>query len=224
VTVTVALTEKFSVGALYPRDKAGKEDKTQPITDRVEYSIAAKDGTSKSYDQFGRKALTRKVGNREVIQFMTGAEETKGLTLMALPYVDIDNANLRYSVYVYNTFANEVFKELFFIEIGTAMTGSGSEVKSINAQGEAVSVTVSGSAIFESVVTINYDDLKLTGLFTGGAALKTYLPNPKDKTSLSVVGIPGNSKITGVVGGGEGDYFTGTISFGASKVNLVTTP
>ena len=224
VPVTVALTEKFSMGALYQRDETGKEDKTQPLTDRVEYSVEAKDGTSKSHDQFGRKALTFKVGNREVIQFMTGSEETKGLTIMALPYIDIDRASLTYFVYVYDTISKKVSKELFSIDVGTAMTGAGSEVKNINAQGETVSVTASGSAAFESVVTISYDGLGLTGLFTGGAALKTYLPDPKDKTSLDAVGIPGASKISGIVGGVEGDYFIGTISFGASKAIVITTP
>jgi hypothetical protein len=223
VTVTVALTEKVSIGTLYPRDEMGKEDKSQGTTDRIEYSIEAKDGSSKSYDLFGRKALTYKIGNREIIQEVTGTEVTTGLTLLAVPLLDIDTANLSYSIYLYDTRSKEFLSEVLSINVGSAISGSGSEVRSINANGETVSVAVSGSGTFETPVTVRFEGMsELNGLFSGGASLKTYLTDPKDKTSVEAVGIPGASKISSLVGGGEGDYFTGTISFGASKAVTVT--
>jgi hypothetical protein len=223
VTVTVALTEKVSIGALYPRDEMGREDKSQETTDRIEYSVEAKDGSSKKYDLFGRKALTYKIGNREIIQAVADTEVTTGLTLLAVPFVDIDTAALYYSIYLYDTRSKEFLKEVLFINMGSAIAGSGSEVKSINANGDTVSVVVSGSGTFETPISVSFEESPtLTGLFTGSVSLKTYLSDPKDKTSVEAIGIPAASKISNLVGGGEGEYFTGTISFGASKAVTVT--
>jgi hypothetical protein len=223
VTVTVALTEKVSGGALYPRNEAGKEDKSQGPIDRIEYSVEAKDGSSKSYEQFGRKAVSYKIGNREVIQAMSNSEEITGLTLLAVPFVDVDTASLSYSIYLYDTRSKEFLNEALSVNVGSAITGSGSAVRSINAQGETVSVSVSGSATFETPISVSFGQyIELTGLFIGGASLKTYLSDPKNKISVEAVGIPGASKISSITGGGNGEHFTGTISFGASKALTVT--
>jgi hypothetical protein len=223
VTVTITLTERVWNGTLYPRDETGKEDKSQGTTDRIEYLVEAKDGSSKSYNLFGRKPITYKIGNREIIEIVNDSRETTGLTLLAVPFVDTDTAILLYSIYLYDTRSKEFLNEVLSINMGSAFSGSGSEVRSINADGETVSVAVSGSGSFETPINVSFGEfIKLNGLFTGGVSLKTYLSDPKDKTSVEAVGIPGASKISSLVGGVEGESFTGTISFGASKAVTVT--
>jgi hypothetical protein len=207
------------MGALYPRDEAGKEDKRQELVERTEYSVEAKDGSTKKYEQFGRKAVSYKMGNREVIQELGGLEDATNLTLLAQPVVDLNTEGFSYQIFVYNTKSKQFVQDLLTINIGPAIAGTGSEVESINAQGEKVSVTKSGSATFDSVVNVVNG---LIGVFTGSVAIKTYLSNPQDKTSVEAVGIPGASKISSIMGGDEGGYMTGTISFGASKAVTVT--
>jgi hypothetical protein len=219
VTVTFALTQKWSMGALYPRDDAGREDKTQDLVENVEYSVEAKDGSTKNYSLFGRKAVTYKIGNREIIQSVGDFENPTNLTLLAQPVVDLETVSGSYTIFIYDTKNKEFVQELFSINLGPAIAGTGSGVETTNAQGETVSVVRSGSGTFESVVSI--DELG-TGLFTGSGALRTYLSDPSDKTSVEAVGVPGASRISSIIGGGEGGYVTGTISFGASKLVRVT--
>jgi hypothetical protein len=223
VAVTFAMTKKESQGAVYPRNAAGKEDRTQPVTDWVEYSVTDSKGT-KNYEVSGRKSASYKIGNAEIIRAIQ--EEWGGLPdgtvsgwkIMALPTVDLEEGAVRYEVYVQKSGQSEV--PLCTILVATEMTNTGSRVVTKNTQGEVTSVVITGSATYETAVRFSVmdDPTLITGLFTGSVKVETYLSDPLDKNSVTPIGVPGACKIASVIAADEeGNPITGSITFAASK-------
>jgi hypothetical protein len=223
VAVTFAMTKKESQGAVYPRNAAGKEDRTQPVTDWVEYSVTDSKGT-KYYEVSGRKSSSYKIGNAEIIRAIQ--EEWGGLPdgtvsgwkLMALPTVDLKEGSLRYEVFAQKSGQSEVL--ICTVLVPTEMTNTGSWVVTENTQGEVTSVVITGSATYETAVSFNVanDPALFMGLFTGSVKLQTYLSDPLDKNSVTPIGVPGACKIASVIAADEeGNPITGSITFAASK-------
>ena len=223
VTVTFAMTKKESQGTVYPRNQAGKEDRTQPITDWVEYAVV--DSKSRTrYEVSGRKSVSFKIGNAEILRQIQdewgGLPDgtVSGWKIMARPAVDLEEGSIRYDMFVQKNGQPEVSLGTVFVP--TEMTNSGSMVVTENLSGDVTSVVISGSATYETGVIFRLmsDTTNFMGLFTGSMKLQTYLSDPSDKTSVTAIGVPAASKITAVIAADEeGNPITGTVTFGASK-------
>ncbi len=233
VTVTVALTKKTPTGVLYPRDENGKEMKADGTTsDPVQYSIEAADGSAKKFEMFGWKPVAKKVTNKEYIaSLLEEGASLANLALMARVGLGEGEASderylaLQYSIYVYNTRTRETVHEGPTFSIGKPIATTFSSEEWLNADGDRVKKAIKGASTYESKVSIEANGVDLTGLFSGASVDKTYLEDPDDKYSLGSIEVPAAAKVVNIIAEGEdGSTYTGTISFGASKIVLSTSP
>lgn len=226
VAVTFAITKKQSEGTVYPRDESGREDKTQPRTHQVNYTVTAANGSRKEYGQFGKKSTVVKLGNKELLTYLSDEGHLDGSiagwSFMAQPEFNPESGGMVYQVYAYKASTKERY-DWFTISASSEMTGAASSVVSVDAAENIISKTISGSVTYEQAVAINADENQnVLGLFTCSATVKTYLADPTDKTSVEFLVVPAAAKVANVVGNDEDDNpYSGTISFAASKMVIV---